>query len=229
MVQKVEKRDGRIVDFDHSLICRAICKAMNECGEIDKDAAYQIALDIRQAAPEIVTVDDIQIMVENYLMKRDFHDVARAYIIYRHKRDRARKSESNQIIADIIAAKKNDITRENANMNADTPAGMMMKVASERMKEFVHDYLLSDDVKCMIENNILHVHDMDYFPSRSLTCLQHPINQLLNYGFRAGHGESRPAKRIETASILGCISMEQIQNRFCSPYWKQYGKLSVNL
>ena len=202
MVQKVEKRDGRIVDFDHSLICRAICKAMNECGEIDKDAAYQIALDIRQAAPEIVTVDDIQVMVENYLMKRDFHDVARAYIIYRHKRDKARKSESNQIIADIIAAKKNDITRENANMNADTPAGMMMKVSSERMKEFVDDYLLSDDVKSLVDENILHIHDKDYLPTKSPTCCHHPINQVLTKGFRAGHGESRPAKRIETAGVL---------------------------
>ena len=60
--------------------------------------------------------------------------------------------------------------------------------------------------------NLLHIHDKDYYPSKSLTCLQHPINKMLSDGFKAGHGESRPAKRIETASILGCISMEQIQN-----------------
>ena len=216
---QVEKRDGRIVDFDHSLICRAICKAMNECDELNKEAAYQIALDIRNnCSQECVTVDDIQVMVENNLMQQGFHNVARAYIIYRNKRDKARKSESNQIISDIIAAKKNDITRENANMNADTPAGMMMKIASERSKEYVDDYLLSDDVKALVNENILHVHDKDYYVSRSLTCLHHPVNQLLNNGFRAGHGESRPAKRIETASILGCISMEQVQNRFCSLY-----------
>lgn len=218
MVQKVEKRDGRVVDFDHSLICRAICKAMNECGELDKEAAYQIALEIRKSDKECLSVDDIQVLVENKLMEHNLLDTARAYIIYRHKRDKARKSESNQIIADIIAAKKNEITRENANMNADTPAGMMMKIASERSKEFVDDYLLSDDVRELVDANILHVHDKDYYASRSLTCLQHPVNQLLANGFRAGHGESRPAKRIETASIQTCISMEAIQNRFCSPY-----------
>lgn len=213
MVQKVEKRDGRIVDFDHNLICRAICKAMNECGELDKEMAYKIALEIRNGdSKECLTVDEIQVQVENLLMKTELPNVARAYIIYRHKRDKARKSESNQIISDIIAAKKNDITRENANMNADTPAGMMMKVASERTKEFSDDYLLSDDVRALVDANILHIHDKDYYPTKSLTCLQHPVDKVLNEGFRAGHGESRAAKRIETASILICISMEAIQN-----------------
>lgn len=141
----------------------------------------------------------------------------------------ARHSSSNSVISDIIAAKKNDVTRENANMNADTPAGMMMKIASERSKEFVDEFLLSEEARMSSDANLLHIHDKDYYPSKSLTCLQHPINKMLSDGFKAGHGESRPAKRIETASILGCISMEQIQNRFCSPYWKQYGKLSVNL
>ncbi len=213
MVQKVEKRDGRIVDFDHNLICRAICKAMNECGEIDKEAAYNIALEIRNNnGKDCLTVSEIQVLVENLLMKADLHDIARAYIIYRHKRDKARKSDSNQIISDIIAAKKNDITRENANMNAETPAGMMMKVASERTKEFTDDYLLSDDVRALVDANILHIHDKDYYPTKSLTCLQHPVDKILVDGFRAGHGESRAAKRIETASILTCISMEAIQN-----------------
>jgi len=213
MVQKVEKRDGRIVDFDHNLICRAICKAMNECEISDKEVAYQIALEVRNSSnKECLTVDEIQIMVENQLMKTDLPDVARAYIIYRHKRDKARKSESNQIISDIIAAKKNEITRENANMNADTPAGMMMKVASERTKEFTDDYLVSDDVRALMDANILHVHDKDYYPTKSLTCLQHPVQKVLSEGFRAGHGESRAAKRIETASIQACISMEAIQN-----------------
>ena len=213
MVQKVEKRDGRIVDFDHNLICRAVCKAMNECNELNKEEAHAISLEIRnEISQECLSVDEIQVLVENKLMQKGLANVARAYIIYRHKRDRARKSESNQIISDIIAAKKNDITRENANMNADTPAGMMMKVASERTKEFVDDYLISDDVRALVDANILHIHDKDYYPTKSLTCLQHPVNNILTSGFRAGHGESRAAKRIETAGVLACISLESIQN-----------------
>lgn len=212
MVQNVIKRDGRTVLFDKSLVRGAITKAMKEVGEIDFLLANSIADKIENNQSDILDVNSIQVMVENYLMQSSLPDVARAYIIYRHKRDKARNSKSNDIITDIVAAKKNDITRENANMNADTPAGMMMKVASERTKEYVDEFLLSDDVLKLVDDNILHVHDKDYYPTKSLTCLQHPVDKLLNEGFRAGHGESRPAKRIETASILSCISMEAIQN-----------------
>ena len=212
MVQNVIKRDGRTVLFDKSLVRDAITKAMKEVGEIDFLLANSIADKIENNQSDILDVNSIQVMVENYLMQSSLPDVARAYIIYRHKRDKARNSKSNDIITDIVAAKKNDITRENANMNADTPAGMMMKVASERTKEYVDEFLLSDDVRKLVDDNILHVHDKDYYPTKSLTCLQHPVDKLLNEGFRAGHGESRPAKRIETASILSCISMEAIQN-----------------
>jgi ribonucleoside-triphosphate reductase len=113
---------------------------------------------------------------------------------------------------EIIDTKNNDVTRENANMNADTPAGMMMKFASETTKPFVDDYLLSTEVREAVKNNYIHIHDKDYYPTKSLTCVQHPLDKLLKNGLFAGHGESRPAKRIETASILGCISMETAQN-----------------
>ena len=108
--------------------------------------------------------------------------------------------------------KNNDVTRENANMNADTPAGMMMKFASETTKPFVDDYLLSEESRDAVEHNYLHIHDKDYYPTKSLTCVQHPLDNILNCGFIAGHGASRPAKRIETASVLACISMECCQN-----------------
>lgn len=212
MIKKVRKRDGRIVDFDKQLIVNAVKKAMVEIGQADEEFAIKLANDIQNYDADTLSVAKIQELVENSLMKGYNPEVARAYIIYRNKRDKTRSSKSNDIISDIIAAKKNDITRENANMNADTPAGMMMKVASERSKEYVDDFLLSDDVEALVDANILHVHDKDYYPTKSLTCLQHPVDKLLNKGFRAGHGESRPSQRIETASILSCISMEAIQN-----------------
>lgn len=213
MILNVQKRDGRIVKFDRGLISKAIYKAMCEVGTIEEKTANDIAFNIESKTNKgCLSVNEIQILVENELMKSNMPDVARSYIIYRNKRDKARNSKSNQIIADIIAAKKNDITRENANMNADTPAGMMMKVASERTKEFVDDYLLSDETLKLVNDNILHIHDKDYYPTKSLTCLQHPVDKILIEGFRAGHGESRAAKRIETASILSCISMESVQN-----------------
>ena len=97
-------------------------------------------------------------------------------------------------------------------MNADTPAGMMMKFASETTKPFVDDYLLSEESREAVKNNYLHIHDKDYYPTKSLTCCQHPLDNILNHGFTAGHGSSRPAKRIETASVLACISLETAQN-----------------
>ena len=113
---------------------------------------------------------------------------------------------------EIVEAKSNDVTRENANMNADTPAGMMMKFASETTKPFVDDYLLSEQALWAVRNNYLHIHDKDYYPTKSLTCIQHPLDKILEQGFQAGHGESRPTKRIETASVMACISMETVQN-----------------
>ena len=76
--------------------------------------------------------------------------------------------------------------------------------SSETTKPFVDDYLLSEEVLDAVTQNYLHIHDKDYYPTKSLTCVQHPLDHILKYGFSAGHGESRPAKRIETASILGC-------------------------
>lgn len=159
-----------------------------------------------------MTVEEIQDRVEIELMKSARKDVAKRYIAYRDQRSIARRAKTRDMFLEIIEAKNNDITRENANMNTDSPAGMMMKFASETTKPFVDDYLLSPDVKAAVKNNYLHIHDKDYYPTKSLTCVQHPLDRILKKGFVAGHGESRPAKRIETASIIGCISLETAQN-----------------
>lgn len=211
-MKTVIKRDGRKVPFDHTLIIKAILAAMNEIGTVDEDYATKSANKIAAKCPDEISVEEIQNRVEENLMASKYKDVARAYICYRNERNKARHRESDQTILSIIAAEKNDITRENANMNADTPAGMVMKIASERSKELVDDYLLSEEAKQAVIDNILHIHDKDYLPTRSLTCIQHPVDKILSGGFQAGHGESRPAKRIETASILSCISMESVQN-----------------
>ena len=178
----------------------------------DEALIGQIADRISVKGKPQMTVEAIQDMVENELMKSSRKDVAKAYIKYRNARSIARKAKTTDIFLEIINIKNNDVTRENANMNADTPAGMMMKFASETTKPFVDDYLLSEDARDAVKNNYLHIHDKDYYPTKSLTCIQHPLDRILKYGFQAGHGESRPAKRIETASILGCISMETVQN-----------------
>lgn len=213
MIQTVVKRDGRIVGFNEQKIAAAIRKAMltTEDGE-DSELISSITDRISVKGKSQMTVEQIQDMVEDELMHSSRPEVAKVYIKYRGARTVARKAKTRDIFLEIINIKNNDVTRENANMNADTPAGMMMKFASESTKPFVDDYLLSEEAKEAVKNNYLHIHDKDYYPTKSLTCVQHPLDKILKYGFQAGHGESRPAKRIETASILGCISMETVQN-----------------
>ena len=213
MILTVVKRDGRIVGFNEQKVMAAIRKAMlhTDKGE-DERLIYKITDYIAQKGESQMTVEQIQDAVEMELMKSSRKDVAQKFIAYRNQRSIARKAKTRDVFLDIVNIKNNDVTRENANMNADTPAGMMMKFASETTKPFVDDYLLSEESREAVEHNYLHIHDKDYYPTKSLTCVQHPLDHILTCGFIAGHGASRPAKRIETASVLACISMECAQN-----------------
>ena len=213
MIQTVVKRDGRIVGFNEQKIMAAIRKAMMATDKGEDERLIGLITDhVAQRGKPQMNVEEIQDAVELELMKSSRKDVAQKYIAYRNQRSIARRAKTRDIFLDIVNVKSNDITRENANMNADTPAGMMMKFASESTKPFVDDYLLSDDAREAVKENLLHIHDKDYYPTKSLTCVQHPLDHILNCGFIAGHGASRPAKRIETASVLACISMECAQN-----------------
>ncbi len=213
MIQTVKKRDGRIVGYNEEKIKAAIRKAMLATDKGEDEALIQRISDrIGSTGKEQMDVEAIQDSVEIELMKSSRKDVAKKYIAYRDQRSIARRAKTRDLFQAIIDAKSNDVTRENANMNADSPAGMMMKFASETTKPFVDDYLLSPDVREAVKNNLLHIHDKDYYPTKSLTCVQHPLDKILREGFMAGHGESRPAKRIETASVIACISLETAQN-----------------
>lgn len=213
MIQTVVKRDGRVVGYNDEKIKAAIRKAMlqTEMGE-DESLIHKITDRISMSGNDRMTVEEIQDRVEVELMKSPRKEVAKRYIAYRDQRNIARRAKTRDMFLEIIEAKSNDITRENANMNTDSPAGMMMKFASETTKPFVDDYLLSHEAREAVRNGYLHIHDKDYYPTKSLTCVQHPLDNILLHGFTAGHGESRPAKRIETASIIGCISLETAQN-----------------
>ena len=209
---KVIKRDGRTVDFNPERIRRAVNAARCAVKQDDLFLVDTVTSEVAAQCVDGISVEEIQDLVKQELVNYGAEEVAKAYHSYREERTKARNAKSDQTISDIVACAKNEVTRENANMNSDTPAGMMMKISSETSKRYVDDYLLSSEARKFVEDNLLHVHDKDYYPTRSLTCVQSPIDRILNGGFRAGHGESRPAKRIETASILSCISIEQTQN-----------------
>lgn len=212
---KVIKRDGREVEFDKNKILVAVLKAFIDIDGEETAYAEEEAKDIASYIESLnkdMSVEEIQDLVEEMLMASDRKDVARSYVIYRNERNKLRKSKTYAVFSSIVNAESNDVTKENANMNAETPAGMMMKFASETTKAYTDDELISEEAREAVDNNYIHIHDKDYYPTKSLTCLQHPLDRILKNGFRAGHGSSRPAKRIETASIIGCISMETVQN-----------------
>ena len=175
MIQTVVKRDGRIVGFNEQKIMAAIRKAMISTEKGEDDSLLQTITDrIAARGSAQMTVEQIQDSVEMELMKSSRKDVAQRYIAYRNQRSIARKAKTRDVFLDIVNIKNNDVTRENANMNADTPAGMMMKFASETTKPFVDDYLLSPESRDAVEHNYLHIHDKDYYPTKSLTCCQQP-------------------------------------------------------
>ncbi len=209
----VIKRDGRKKSFSSEKMKTAIYHAMErtEAG-IDSKIAGDIVSKFQGKHSGEISVDVIQNFIENELMKSKCKDAAREFIKNRHDRDIAREAKTKDMFMSIVNTVNNDITRENANMNSDSPAGMMMKFASETTKPFVDNYLLSEETREAVKQNYIHIHDKDYYPTKSLTCLQHPLDKILTNGFKAGHGEARGAKRIETASILAAISMETVQN-----------------
>ena len=199
MIQIVEKRDGRVVGFNREKIAAAIRKAMltTEKGE-DEALIYQIVDKIEMRGNERSSVEEIQDLVEMYLMRSSRKEVAKSFISYRDKRSIARKAKTREVFLEILQAKSNDVTRENANMNTDTPAGMMMKFASETTKPFVDDYLLSEKTRMAVKNNYIHIHDKDYYPTKSLTCVQHPLDKILDAGDSVGgerHGLGPTAAR----------------------------------
>lgn len=212
---KVIKRDGRLKGFEWNRIYTAISKAYEEvCGNYSDEKIKYVCDLISTKLENIgdtIAVEDLQDIIVDVLGKVD-KDVAYSYENYRNERTIARKKKTYNDFMTIVDTVSNDITKDNANMNAETPAGMMMKFASETTKVFANDKLISKEARQAMDENYIYIHDKDYYPTKSLTCLQHPLDRILENGFRAGHGSSRPVKRIETSSIIGCISMEQIQN-----------------
>ena len=216
---KVIKRNGEIVPYNFSKIEKAITSAFKAVTKEDPTSEFynfldDVQLTIEECFSETDTleVEIIQDIIEHELMSFGYFEVAKAFILYRDKHATMRETETRKLFESIINVEKNDVTRDNANMNADTPAGMMMKFSAETTKPFVDKYILSGEIKNAVDNNYIHIHDKDYYLTKSFTCLQHPLNRIFKSGFRIGHGEARAPKRIETAAMLAVISLESVQN-----------------
>lgn len=214
MIQKVVKRDGTSQEFDSIKIANAIKKAMDSVSEIEEPSwrtATIIANKLSKLEQETIQVEELQNLVEDALIRSSAKEAAKAYIRFRHQRNIQRKAARYAKFDEISSASQSDMTRENANMNADTPAGQISKYASVSTKEYALDELLDPTIAQMHQNGDIHIHDLDYYATKSLTCVQHPLDHVFK-GFTAQHAQARSPKRIETAAILACISFQTAQN-----------------
>ena len=200
------KRDGKREDFSISKIKNAIEKAFHATGIQDEQ---QLVADITmnvisQFTSSTITVEEIQDLVEKELMKVR-PEVAKKFIIYREWRntERDKKTQMKHIMDGIVAIDKNDVNLSNANMSSHTPAGQMMTFASEVTKDYTYRYLLPKRFAEAHQLGDIHIHDLDYYPTKTTTCIQYDMDDLFERGFRTKNGSIRTPQSIQSYAHAG--------------------------
>lgn len=207
----VIKRNGNKEEFNTNKIIAAINKAyIGASKEPNLELAREIAKKIeKQATEKELTIAEIQQLVESQLMKNE-EEVATAYIIYRNERDRERRLVKTY--NEIIEIEDNDVKNENANVNGNTPAGQMMKFASTAANDHVDHHVITKRFVEAQNKGEIHIHDKDYYGSKTTTCVQHDLTQLFKDGFNTDHGFTREPNHLKTAVDLAAISLQTNQN-----------------
>jgi ribonucleoside-triphosphate reductase len=209
------KRDGKREDFSIAKIKNAISKAFHATGIMDEDALIaEITMRvINRFTNPTITVEEIQDLVEKELMAVR-PEVAKKYIIYREWRntERDRKTQMKHIMDGIVAIDKNDVNLSNANMSSHTPAGQMMTFASEVTKDYTYKYLLPKRFAEAHQLGDIHIHDLDYYPTKTTTCIQYDLADLFERGFRTKNGSIRTPQSIQSYATLATIIFQTNQN-----------------
>lgn len=220
MITQIRKRDGRIVTFNIEKIAQAIYKAAQAVGGSDYNTALELADKVCDAVELkygkcVPTVEQVQDMVEKVLVEDGHAKTAKSYILYRSSRTRAREMNTKlmKVYEDLTfkAAKDSDIKRENANINADTAMGTMLKYGSEGAKQFYEMYVLDPKHAKAHNEGDIHIHDLDYL-TLTTTCCQIDLIKLFKDGFSTGHGFLREPNDIYSYSALACIAIQSDQN-----------------
>ena len=209
------KRDGKREDFSISKIKNAVSKAFSATGINDEQ---QLIADITmnvigQFASPTITVEEIQDLVEKELMKVR-PEVAKKYIIYREWRntERDKKTQMKHVMDGIVAIDKNDVNLSNANMSSHTPAGQMMTFASEVTKDYAYKYLVGVRYGRAHREGDIHIHDLDYYPTKTTTCVQYDLEDIFNRGFHTKNGTVRTPQSIQSYATLATIVFQTNQN-----------------
>ena len=221
MVTTIIKRDGRTADFKIDKITDAVEKAFQASGAMQdrgvaQDIAEKVVAKIEAGAIEgIPTVEGIQDLVEETLIQEGFARTAKAYILYRAERSRIRDVNSRliQTLKDITFSKAadSDMKRENANIDADTAMGTMLKYGSESAKQFYEMCVIEPRFARAHSEGDIHIHDMDFY-TLTTTCCQIDLRKLFKGGFSTGHGVLREPNDIASYAALACIAIQSNQN-----------------
>ena len=224
-MQYIKKRDGRVVEFNKNKIVNAILKAFQQVdGDISNyalDKANNIANFIENETEQVLTVEEIQDLVENGLMSTKRKDVARAYIKYRQERSRER--EWNTKMMDKVAVKlaASDVQNQNANVDEYSFGGRRGEADSVIFKQYALDNLISKMARNNHLNNEIYIHDLDAYILGMHNCLTVPFDDLLATGFNTRQTDVRPANSINTAFQLIAV-LFQLQSL------QQFGGVSAS-
>ena len=218
-MQKIRKRTGEVVSYDSSKITDAIRKANFE--SVDPTfGTPELRKLTQQVEDEIFTkkvppVEFIQDAVERVLIKNNYASTAKAYILYRAEHTKIRQAQGSlmEIYRELTFknAKDADIKRENANIDADTAMGTMLKYGSEGSKYFIDNHILPKDIAAAHIDGDIHIHDKDFYMLTE-TCCQIDLLKLFKNGFSTGHGYLREPNDIRSYAALGCIAIQANQN-----------------
>ena len=216
----IRKRDGRVAPFDEGKIAGAITKAFDATykpgyGETALRLADEVVSILELEGEPQPDVEHIQDLVERVLMDNGYVQTAKAYILYRNERSRAREMNTRlmRVYEDITfsAAKDSDIKRENANIDGDTAMGSMLKFGSEGAKQFYDMFVLNPEHARAHREGDIHIHDLDFL-TLTTTCCQIDIQKLFQGGFSTGHGTLREPNDISSYAALACIAIQSNQN-----------------
>ena len=219
MIKTSKKRTGDIVKFNAQKITDAIKKANMESIDetFSKEQLSTITNNVIKALKNLKTpgVEQIQDAVEKVLIAGNFASTAKAYILYRAEHTKLRQAKADLMdIYDELTftkAKDADIKRENANIDADTAMGTMLKYGSEGSKYFITSHILPKDIAVAHMDGDIHIHDMDFYMLTE-TCCQIDLLKLFKNGFSTGHGYLREPNDIRSYAALACIAIQANQN-----------------
>ena len=220
MIQSIIKRDGRVVLYDQNKIAAAILRALEASREGDAADAARIANDVQRElenrfSSQSPNIEAIQDTVERQLMNHGFSAAAKAYILYRANRTRAREANMSlmKTIDEItnIDARISDMKRDNANIDGNTAMGSMLQIGAAGAKAYNEIYLLRPEHAKAYRDGDIHIHDFDFY-SLTTTCCQIDILKLFHGGFSTGHGYLREPNSIASYAALAAIAIQSNQN-----------------